>query len=348
MLQTVLADGEPLPLRPGDRAGFTSHRFEMGIFAGDYGGANYVSAYTSLSFNSQLAVEAAVGQFLGRYSNGVTADIGLTHVLMPEWRWSPFLMLGIGVVHIEPKATLVQPRTAPSRRRTWAAASATTSRGASSCAPNTRLMSCSRSGIEIEGGRMETRVRVLLLTAALCAAAVARLRHGASLARAPCRGAGSQGRGARRGCTGEPIGGQRQCPARRDPTAGRAAKDRRCRRSAARISSSARITACCRSRTSAPIPSYGLDLAYHMTEDLFFQAEAGRSTGGLTSFETLSGSLHLLTEAERQLHVLRSRTRLQLPPGRGLLRSQPRHDELLLSSRRRRAPPISPVTRSSR
>jgi hypothetical protein len=109
MLRTVLADGEPLPLRIGNRAGYTSHRFEAGAFAGVYGGANLISAYTSMSFNSQLAVEAALGQFLGRYSNGVTADIGLTHVPMPQWRLSPFLMLGIGVLHIEPKATLVQP-----------------------------------------------------------------------------------------------------------------------------------------------------------------------------------------------------------------------------------------------
>lgn len=109
MLRTVLADGEPLPLRVGTRAGFTSHPFEAGAFAGVYGGANLVSAYTSYSFNSQLAVEASVGQFLGRYSNGVTADIGLTHVPMPQWRLAPFLMLGLGVLHIEPKATLVQP-----------------------------------------------------------------------------------------------------------------------------------------------------------------------------------------------------------------------------------------------
>ena len=109
MMRTVLADGEPLPLHIGTRAGFTSHRFEAGAFAGVLGGANLVSAYTSLSFNSQMAVEAAVGQFLGRYSNGVTADIGLTHVVMPQWRLSPFLMLGIGVLHVEPKATLVQP-----------------------------------------------------------------------------------------------------------------------------------------------------------------------------------------------------------------------------------------------
>jgi hypothetical protein len=109
MLKTALADGAPLPLTIGNRAGFTSHRFEAGAFAGVFGGANLISAYTSYSFNSQLAVEAALGQFLGRYSNGITADIGLTHVPMPQWRLSPFLMLGIGILHVEPKATLVQP-----------------------------------------------------------------------------------------------------------------------------------------------------------------------------------------------------------------------------------------------
>ena len=47
-------------------------------------------------------------------------------------------------------------------------------------------------------------------------------------------------------------------------------------------------------------PAYGLDLAYHMTEDLFIRAEVGRATGGLTSFETLGGNIRLLTEGERK------------------------------------------------
>jgi hypothetical protein len=109
MLATVLADGSPFTFDLGDRSGFTSHRYEFGIFAGQYGGATFVSGYGSFSFNSQLAAEVSIGQFLGKFSNGETADVGLTHVLVPEWRLSPFLMLGTGVVHLEPKATLVQP-----------------------------------------------------------------------------------------------------------------------------------------------------------------------------------------------------------------------------------------------
>ena len=109
MLNVVLADGSLFTFPLGDRAGFTSHNGEMGIFAGDYSGATLISGYGSYSFNSQLAVELSLGQFLGNASNGTVADLGLTHVFMPEWRLSPFVMLGTGIVHIEPKATLVAP-----------------------------------------------------------------------------------------------------------------------------------------------------------------------------------------------------------------------------------------------
>ena len=109
MLSVVLADGTPFTFPLGDRAGFTSHNGEIGVFAGDYAGATLISAYGAYSFNSQLAVELSIGQFLGNASNGTLADIGLTHTFVPEWRFSPFVSMGTGMVHIEPKATLVTP-----------------------------------------------------------------------------------------------------------------------------------------------------------------------------------------------------------------------------------------------
>jgi len=47
-------------------------------------------------------------------------------------------------------------------------------------------------------------------------------------------------------------------------------------------------------------PVYGVQAAYHITEDFFFQAEAGRSRAGRTSFETLNGNVQLLTNSERR------------------------------------------------
>ena len=107
MQKMVLADGSLFKFDLGDRAGFTSHRYEMGMFAGQYGGATLVSGYMSFSFNPQLALEASFGQFLGNFSNGETENIGFAHVFVPEARWSPFVTIGLGLVQTQPKATLV-------------------------------------------------------------------------------------------------------------------------------------------------------------------------------------------------------------------------------------------------
>lgn len=109
MRGTVLADGSPFTFSVGDRAGYTAHPGEAGVFTGDYGGATLISAYGSYAFNSNLAAELSIGQFLGNSSNGVVADLGLTHLFVPEWRLSPFVTLGTGLVHTSPKATLVMP-----------------------------------------------------------------------------------------------------------------------------------------------------------------------------------------------------------------------------------------------
>jgi outer membrane beta-barrel protein len=45
--------------------------------------------------------------------------------------------------------------------------------------------------------------------------------------------------------------------------------------------------------------SYGLRLAYHITEGFFVEGTVGQSEGGLTSYEVLSGDARLITDDER-------------------------------------------------
>jgi outer membrane beta-barrel protein len=47
-------------------------------------------------------------------------------------------------------------------------------------------------------------------------------------------------------------------------------------------------------------PVYGVTAAFHVTEDLFFQAAYGRSRAGRTSYEDLGGNVQLLTPSERR------------------------------------------------
>ena len=109
MRRTKLADGSPFVFNLGDRGGFTSHDWEIGLGGGRYGGANLISTYGAYSLTDNMKVELTLSQFLGNASNGYKAELGLNHVILPEWRLSPFLELGTGVVYVEPRATIVLP-----------------------------------------------------------------------------------------------------------------------------------------------------------------------------------------------------------------------------------------------
>ena len=109
MKLTTMADGAPFVVGLGDRAQFAHHRWEGGIFAGDYAGATLVAAYSALSITDNLKIELGLSQYTGNVSDGYTTEIGLAHVFMPEWRFSPLVDIGTGYVWVQPKATLAKP-----------------------------------------------------------------------------------------------------------------------------------------------------------------------------------------------------------------------------------------------
>lgn len=111
MLRTTLADGSPFTFNRGDREGFRSHHWEGGVMTGDYAGATLVEGFLARSLTDTLKIELHAGQFLGNLSNGEIADLGLNHVFMPRWRFSPFVTLGTGIERTEGKGTLVTPVT---------------------------------------------------------------------------------------------------------------------------------------------------------------------------------------------------------------------------------------------
>ena len=109
LLHTRLADGSPFKVERGNRDGYRSHRWEAGVLGGDYAGASEFGGLLTYSLTDNLKAELYAGQFFGDIYNGYIADLGLNHVFMPEWRFSPFVTLGTGVEHVEPRTTLVQP-----------------------------------------------------------------------------------------------------------------------------------------------------------------------------------------------------------------------------------------------
>ena len=87
---------------------FTNAKWELGLLAGDFGGANIISLYGGYSLNPNVSVELWASQILGNFSNGWMGGVNVVHEAWPEWRVSPFFTLGAGVIHTEPKSTIIQ------------------------------------------------------------------------------------------------------------------------------------------------------------------------------------------------------------------------------------------------
>lgn len=108
MAATLMPGGAKLPIQDPGREQFGEHRREAGLLAGDFEGANVITAYGAYSLNPHLAVELRLSHLLGNSSDGQAATLGLTHIFRPDLRIQPFVSIGTGAIHVRPKATLVQ------------------------------------------------------------------------------------------------------------------------------------------------------------------------------------------------------------------------------------------------
>lgn len=109
MLKTLQPTGELTRFVDGSLEQFAAHKWEFGALAGDFGGASVISGYVSWLFNESLSADLGVSHVLGEFSNSYIATAGISHVFVPEWRVSPTVSLGTGIISTEPQTTLGQP-----------------------------------------------------------------------------------------------------------------------------------------------------------------------------------------------------------------------------------------------
>jgi SH3-like domain-containing protein len=106
--RTLTPAGEPVTVPGPTPESRTAHRREVGLATGDLDGANVVAAHAAWAMTPTMLARADVSQLLGSYSDGWLVTAGLAHVFAPQWRVSPFIGIGGGVLRVEPKATLVK------------------------------------------------------------------------------------------------------------------------------------------------------------------------------------------------------------------------------------------------
>ena len=107
MEQTLTPAGEPTRFADADIGDFSRRRWEAGVLAGVFQGADMITAYAGYAMTANLSAQLSVSQVFGNYSDEVMGRISLLAQPFPEWRLSPFFSLGTGIIYTDPNVTLV-------------------------------------------------------------------------------------------------------------------------------------------------------------------------------------------------------------------------------------------------
>ncbi len=106
--RTLAPSGETVQVRKGSLADFVDRRWEFGVMGGEFGGAGTISAYALRAFSPGLHGEISLAHVLGKFADSVIVSVDLIAQPAPEWRISPFFLLGTGIIDTRSHSVLVQ------------------------------------------------------------------------------------------------------------------------------------------------------------------------------------------------------------------------------------------------
>jgi len=104
---TLTPAGEKTLFAEAGFGDFSRRRWEAGVMAGDFEGADVMTVYTAYAMTPNFSAELSVSQVFGDYSDAYIGSISLVSQPFPEWRLSPFFSVGGGIIYTDPNVTLV-------------------------------------------------------------------------------------------------------------------------------------------------------------------------------------------------------------------------------------------------
>lgn len=105
---TLTPAGEPTQFAEANFGDFTRRRWEAGFLAGDFDGGDVMSVYADYYLTPNLSVELELSQVFETHFSQLSAGFNLLAQPFPEWRLSPFFLLGTGVIYTDGDLTIVQ------------------------------------------------------------------------------------------------------------------------------------------------------------------------------------------------------------------------------------------------
>lgn len=106
--RTLDPAGDRVRVEEATAADYARRRWEAGIMGGDFDGAHEISVYGAYALTDGLHAELSLTQVLGEFSESLLFSADLLAQPFPDWRLSPYLALGTGMIDTNPRTVLVQ------------------------------------------------------------------------------------------------------------------------------------------------------------------------------------------------------------------------------------------------
>ncbi len=101
------AEGEQVAVPTPGIDDYRDQGFRLGFAYGDFEGANSLGLSLGYRFTENISAELRAAQTIGAYSDSQTYQVALLHKPFPQWRLSPYFLLGTGINITSPNATIV-------------------------------------------------------------------------------------------------------------------------------------------------------------------------------------------------------------------------------------------------
>ena len=105
---TLNSEGQAVSLFDGSFDSFAERDIEFGAFGGSFENVPSLTVFASWVMTENILADLSVTQALGDFSENQFALLSAVHYPFPEWRISPYFILGLGQIRTKPRANLVE------------------------------------------------------------------------------------------------------------------------------------------------------------------------------------------------------------------------------------------------
>lgn len=89
------------------RKEFDKRKWEVGVAGGSFSGADETTIYLGYHLTKNISTELKYTEAFGAFSNIKLGSLNIVHQPWPQWRLSPFFIMGSGTMYTSPNSGLV-------------------------------------------------------------------------------------------------------------------------------------------------------------------------------------------------------------------------------------------------